>query len=289
MAEEKERDEILKKALIENTGIFLERAAAEALLAIPTIGLEREVEFAFTTYGDKVEGNVDIVATYKLSTRQNCLVCFVIECKRVYKNYKSWVFERDETAKRMNFPYVYYDGAQNLPIRYDVDVILPSLQYLSETDYDQASNVFEFNTTGKPNSDKTDKPYIAMKQANAGLTGMANSPTRPMDIAGTPRVNRIFFVPIVVTTADLFVASYNPQKIAIHTGTIEASELNLVQKNWVEFLFPLPTDLQIRGNVGNVQGTPPSKRITYVVAASHLAEFCNGYIDDIDYHLRLPS
>lgn len=277
-----ENNLLLKKALVETTGVFLERAVFETLKKIRGMNVEREAQFSFQ---ESLDGNIDIVATIYLPQRQECTVCFLIECKRVYKEYKSWIFESDSTASRADFPYVFFDGSKSPNIRYDMNYLLPSLGYNGINDYDQAINTFEFKNNGAPNHDKSDKPYVAMKHLNASLTSFANDPTKIIRLTGVQN-NKILFVPLVVTTADLYLAKYDASEIVISSGSIDSNKISLIKSNCVEYIFPLPTDLRLKGGVSNTQGIQPTKRITYVVSADYIKDFCSKFINDIDMYLR---
>lgn len=89
------------------------------------------------------------------------------------------------------------------------------------------------------------------------------------------------FVPIVVTTAKLFMATYDHKKIDISKGRIDPRGLTLEAKQRIEYLFPLQSKYGVEGYIDGHKLLKPLKRKTYIVSADFIVEFCNTFVDDV--------
>jgi len=76
-----------------------------------------------------------------------------------------------------------------------------------------------------------------------------------------------------------------PQDIDKATGKIDTAKLDLVQKNWLLYHYPVALQEQTRGSlVGSTTNDiiRPDKRPTFVVNSVKLRDFVTNLIHDVD-------
>lgn len=268
---------------INGTGIFLESRVHNFLSAQE--GFRSTREYAYSTesrINDRipviVEGTADVLAATKVNS--NSSLCLSIECKRAKEDQKHWVFEKRVTGSEI-YKFVYYDNDQRgKGINFDLNLNLPSLGYGGMEHFDQAIKVFEFNeSTGKISRDNSAVTYKALKQANEPIKALAPVPEEIFSFLGSNETN-ILFIPIVVTTANLWMLDYTAEDISWDSGTVQIDKLNLQPKGWVHYEFPLPVTLKMLG-----KGKTQVKSPTFVVNAKSFPEFIGKLITDCKDYL----
>ncbi len=145
-------------------------------------------------------------------------------------------------------------------------------------DFEHAVNVFEFSETEgriSRQADKASRAYYAIKQTNEAIPGLIENMPSLTPANDVPNV----IVPIVVTTANLWVTDYDAADINKATGDIDPNKLNLKSRDWVLYSYPLTFNEQVQGkNKGNAM--VPLKRSTFVVTALALPSFITEILGD---------
>jgi|GEM_PF-2828294 len=295
-------EEVIKAGL-NLTGVFLQRNIFNALRNHGFGARREEPYFRRSQFGQILEGTADIFAAIEI--KANLTLSLVIECKRANEKQKHWVFETRDNEDELPYPFWYYNSSKYF-IDYSYNILFPSLGYRGMKYFDQAIQAFEFkDVQGKPNvnspeialsQNMQEKVYVALRQAQEGLSGLyvshaaedlANGrnreTVRKMDIA--QKVNlitkngSILYLPIVVTTANLWTMDYDPSEINRLSGTIPADKLTLTEKKWIHYEFPLPDLLQVEGMTIDGKDTPRKSPI-FVVNAKAFDEFIEGIKKD---------
>jgi len=164
------------------------------------------------------------------------------------------------------------------------DYNLPNLGYNTYGDYENCVNVFEFNEANgalSRNADKTLRAYFAIKQPNEAVPGIVE---KIPSVSRQPAA-RNFIIPIVVTTANLWIAQYGPKDINKATGEIDTAKLDLVHRDWLLYHYPVALQEQTSGSlVGSTTDgiIRPDKRPTFVVNSVKLPDFVTKLIHDLD-------
>ncbi len=231
-----------------------------------------------------ISGTVDVLAETSIDNGSIVLI-LPAECKKADPKLKHWVFDPHRPTRTRDMPYVMFTkGGEN---SFTQDYNLPNLGYNTYGDYENCVNVFEFNeASGAINRNTTDKalrPYFAIKQANEAVPGIVE---KIPSLSRQPAAKN-FIIPIVVTTANLWVTQYDPQDIDKATGEIDAAKLDLVQKDWLLYHYPLAFHEQTRGSlVGPTTDgiIRPDKRPTFVVNSVKLRDFVTNLIHDLDHY-----
>lgn len=279
--------EKVKKDLI-NTGIFLESDTYQLFKKWKdqrVFTTFREYTYSYSRGGVNIDNTLDILA--ETGIQDNNLILFLpIECKKADPNLKHWVFEphrpdspkQQEMIMSVNVGNTYYSRWYNLP----------SLGYHTYSDYENCINVFEFSEAKgalSRNTSKELRAYYAIKQANEAVPGIVEKIPGLSRMASYANV----VIPIIVTTANLWVTDYDPGKIINESGEIPIDDLKLESKNWVIYSYPLSFHETVPGTLVNdrkIEGShTPDKRLTFIVKSTSLKDFVEKLIADLrDYY-----
>jgi hypothetical protein len=265
------------------TGIFLERAVSEVIKGLDDYKVAREFPYTLQKYANEViDGTIDIVAVKQL---RHCNVCFVIECKRAYGEFRKWVVESDKDLLRDNFPWIYYVG-QPGPLQkvdYGGTLILPALYYNHEGDYERGIHIFEYNAHNVSNPRSEEKVQGALRHINEAVAGLVKEPNKILQFIGNNNTPT-FFLPVIVTTASLQAAKYSRHNVSIETGTVNAADIQLEDKLRVEYIYSVPEYARIKGFIDTRMNILPDKRATYIVNSGSLQAFIEGFEADLATH-----
>ncbi len=265
------------------TGIFLERDTYQLFK-------DWKVDRVFTAYREYpynygvhpliINGTVDVLAATSIDN--GGIVFLPTECKKADPKLKHWVFEPHRPTGLRDMPYfMFTKGGEN---SFTQGYNLPNLGYNAYGDYENCVNVFEFSEDKgaiSRNADKTLRAYFAIKQANEAVPGIVE---KIPSLSHQPEAKN-FVIPIVVTTANLWITQYDPQDISKATGEIDTAKLDLVQRDWLLYQYPLALHEQTNGNL--IGPTPvvsirPDKRPTFVVNSVKLPDFVTNLIHDLE-------
>lgn len=264
---------------LNGTGLFLESAVYNLLSKNLEYKVLREEPYSSYT-SESFEGVIDILLL-KLLQNVGRIICLTIECKKADPAQKKWVIERWVKPDENNYPFDYFEaGVDN----FNKNIFFPSLGYNGMKYFDQGIQTFEFNeTSGKLSRNQGERPYLALKQANEAISSYLDE--RKERIYQIAEVNfrqyDILFIPIVITTADLSLIDYNPEKIELSKGEIDIKEVKLRSKDWIHYEFPLPYSLRARTK----NGLGPVKRPSFIVAANKCEEFVANLIKDSERYV----
>ena len=267
------------------TGVFLQKTIFDSLVNTHGFGARREEPYSYrTAYGEHFTGTADILASIELPNTG--VLTLVVECKRADELQKHWVFEtRECSAKEPIHPFIFY-----LPpfgVHYAKRLILPSLGYNRDEDFEKAIIAFEFKED-KPDKrvlsrNSQENVYKSVIQAYEPLASLQYDTQSVFELAGTSSCE-ILFMPIVVTTANLSVMKYAAKDVDRASGTIDISKLELEPKKWVYYEFPLPESLRLEGHrtldKSLILKYRPAKSPVFIVNSNAFDEFTKALIND---------
>lgn len=268
-----------------NSGIFLENDTYQTFKKWGkdrVFELFREHPFDYGTLANPLDGTIDVLATTGIGRNPPPRVLVLpIECKKADASLKHWVFEPFYTERDSDKQFFLY--RHNSKNYFTNSYSFPSLGYLAVSDYENCVNVFEFSELKgniNRNSEKEKRAFYAIRQANQAVSGLI---TEIPTISSHGPEHPHFFIPVVVTTANLWVANYDPAKINKERADIELSDLELIPKDWVIYSYPPTYHETIEGDSskGHIK---PEKRPTFIVKSTALKSFVEKLIIDIaDY------
>jgi rhodanese-related sulfurtransferase len=272
----------IKSDLI-GTGIFLERDVYQ-LFQDWTDGRKftthREYPYSYGTHPAITNGTVDVLVETSIENVSLILI-LPIECKKADPALKHWVFEAQRSSRPKDMPMLLMcsEGQRSFTQEYS----LSNLGYGTYKDYENSVNVFEFSEAKgqvSRNANRELRAYYAIKQVNESIPGLLERLDKISRKIDAPHL----IIPIVVTTANLFVADYDPADIKRAAGDIEPDKLKLKPKDWVLYSYPLEFHESVMAEGDTEQkGLRPEKRSTFVVNSSALPNFIKYLIADMDY------
>lgn len=212
-------------------------------------------------------------------------IYLIVECKRANPKYKAWIFPsmQDKFHEYSGFLVgSYYHeilGDKNLEKQCYLaelkKVIFPSLGYNTERNFQNVAQGFEYNyETKKINRDDNKEKIDAfLKQVNTGLSAFLSEPIDMKIINDVPKKEKgLLFLPVLVTTANLYTVGYNPEKVSITNGNVSPDEIKINENvPWLTYNYPLPDYL--------IPGTGEEKRSTFIVNANSFDKFLSGVVE----------
>lgn len=258
--------------LLNFTGLFFEDYCAHVLKSSDMgYSVRTEEPFTFPPSNGPIiglSGSIDILAVYSDSKKS---FCFSIECKRAIPSIKNWVFFKTKNDATR----IYFLGKSNGPSgggTRHFGLLLPHLKYAKLEDYELCDRAIEVNESfDQLNRNQEEKVYRSLLQANHGLAAafvgmspllseMCNRSERPM-----------FYIPIVLTTANLYLTTFDPSNVSADDGTLLESHLSYAEERWIEYEFG-PPDYLLRVK----KDIPLHRRSTFIVNSKHIEEFFKG-------------
>ena len=264
------------------TGSLLEQKIHIALDRHPKFVSKREHPYSSMniineTIPQILEGTIDVFAVAKVS--DDTSLCLCIECKKANPKQKHWVFELRTTGDEI-YRFVYYD-AKLKALNYEKNIFFPSLGYKGMEYFDKAIQVYQFkDLSGELSRDAQEMAYHSLKQANQAIKAFAPAEQEIFRLLRT-HVTSILYLPVVVTTANLWTTEYKPEDVSWETGEVENDKLDLKGKNWVHYEFPLPVNLKLKGR----EDLEFEKRPTFVVKADKFPNFINNLLKDLPSYI----
>lgn len=257
------------------TGSFLEQKIHVALDKHGKFVSRREHPYSAMniindTIPDIIEGTIDVFSAAKVS--EDTALCLCVECKKADPKQKHWVFELRTSGEEI-YPFDYYDSnPQVRGLNYQKNIFFDSLGYQGMKYFDKAIQAFEFqDVSGNLSRTQNERVYFALRQANQAIKAFAPEPKTVCELLGESPLN-ILYLGVVVTTANLWTTEYNPQDVSWSTGELAKDKLNLKEKDWVHYEFPLPVNLKLNKF---------EKRPTFVVKADKFSAFIEGLLKDL--------
>ena len=268
--------------LIENlnfTGSFLEQKVHISLVKNPKFVSKREYPYSTVNVlndqmKELIEGTIDILATTMVSG--DTALCLCIECKKADPSVKHWVFELRTTGEE-KYPFVYYDkDADNL--NFKKNIFFDSLGYAGMQYFDKAIQAHQLHSEkGILSRNQGENVYNAALSANKAVKAFAPAEYKIFQLLNLQDKVNILFLPVVVTTANLWVSKYHHQHVSWDTGEVDPKSLRLEEKDWVHYEFPLSFNLKL----ADKDTDEPDKSPTFIVKANKFNRFVKHIINDL--------
>ena len=158
-----------------------------------------------------------------------------LECKRSARDYKRWVFFGEDSSGRRPSGDSYYIERAKLTgsFSHGRDPEPPLLHWLEPLKADSDCPVFEYGLEARLNREGRDKKASAttaiedaFQQVTLGLAGLS------LRIKAS---HEMYYrlIPMVVTTAELFSASFKVDAVSLEHGIIKSTDLALAPRRWL--------------------------------------------------------
>jgi hypothetical protein len=268
--------------LLSRTGFPFQDWCAEVVRRSP--GYSCVAEYPYTwppTNGNMIgtPGSIDIVAATANIGDSGHPALFgkgvtylAVECKRADSRIKNWVFSAvpAHARERSRFVSRRFSGGMLGGEPTDVpthEVTFPELGYSDAQSYEAVVAGFELDDRmSHLNRNEEERMYKHLKQVNTGLKALTVC-REPIDGLSLPVQHpHALYLPVLVTTAHLYLFSHDPREVRIPEGELDVSKMELEEQQWLTYLFPLPDYVPYFG--GRF-----SKMPTFIVNAEHWEEF----------------
>jgi len=212
---------LLLNALNEQGFIFQE-ACKHRLEEVQTGWKVKAFEYPVSLQGNDTQ--VDIVLQNSYSDSPE--LWSLIECKRADPEYVYWLFGSpglpigDALCSALGFSS--HSASSEEPFR--IQKLVEPLHFGIST-YDAKSWMEVKRNPKKERASNIENIEKAFKQVLRGTAGFAQE--QLCQRHKHPNTIRTFFIPIVITTAKLYVAGYKPEDVNLETGTISKEKVHL--------------------------------------------------------------
>ncbi len=279
---------------IAREGIFFRKAVAEKLSELHwSCDLESPYSLQRYTSEKGASRAADIVATKRLPDRDRATVKLILECKKSYSAKNKWIFFKTKDApieswaielpQQIENEYNFFKHFSNIKIPYCYD------QIVLRHDNDKKGQMLKKENI---RNDST-SIYQASSEVSHALFGVKSNFAELLDELDMKNCQfrddikyNFWFVPVVVTNADLMVSEFKPTEITLTEGNVENFKLTPVP--WLVYEYPLPSYLQTRQSnkiliYNNIWNEPPYVRKLPII-------FLNSKsIKDFFYHIVYES
>lgn len=268
--------------VIENlnlTGTFLEQKVHVSLVKHPQFVSKREHPYSTVNVLNEqmkelIEGTIDIFAAAMVS--KNLALCLCIECKKADPSRKHWVFELRTTGDEV-YPFVFYDHSAEA-LNYKKNIFFDSLGYPGMKYFDKAIQAYQFHKVkGSLSKNQTENVYNAALSANKAVKAFAPAPHEVFKFLNLTEKVSVLYLPVVVTTANLWENKYHHQHVSWNTGEIGKENLKLVEKDWIHYEFPLSVNLRLPDKDRDELDKSP----TFIVKANKFNKFVKMILKDL--------
>lgn len=251
-----------------------------------TKGYHTNYEMPFTFPGSNgpllgVQSSVDVVGFYKLHDKY--LPCLFIECKRAYKEYKSWVIlGKNKVGKILVVARLRKTNPQGA---YSYCTFFEPVDLNAiETDLFMGEHIVEINEKTKNiNTSHQDTAQKSLLQANHGLKAISSGSSfeNISEAAGIQKELVQLFIPVIVTNAELLTMNFDKHQADLSTGLLNIETAELKSVPWVVYNYDPPDYLLIRGQVDPSQAETEvlNRRQTFIVNSNHLQDFLNQIVE----------
>ncbi|MCL5005945.1 MAG: hypothetical protein M1404_05375 [Acidobacteria bacterium] len=189
-------------------------------------------------------GPEDTVIDFVLRMLDTGRTYVVFECKRAHPEYVFWVFSASSStpAPRPEFLMTMVAHLAHAPRKPVVQTHECQIVGSDPAHFvDMGLEVSHVKPT-KGKSGRTENIYAACTQVLTGVGGLANEQKKRMD-PNAPQT--YFYIPVVITSAELFVTRYNPNDVDLKTGDVPLEKADTQPVDWVIYDFPVPEPLQV--------------------------------------------
>lgn len=278
--------------VLNETGFFFQmRVAKEVREVFDNVTEELPFEHGGRT------SKLDVLA----EIASNSLRAFIfIETKRHSHDFNSWIFF-SPLVKKAEFPHILGFGEFSKSI-----IVDPFYASSASSKSGKALNLsliaYPFSELGT-----LDIGYIGIevklyqsKHHMEDLTGVSKdvvTATHGMALEIEKRARKdelsreesVLFVPVIVTTAQLFIATADVSKVALNSGKLEKKGLNLKPVSWLVYEYSLTADLLLPVNTGSERWSSTRednlrRRDILIVNSEKLTEF----LQKLKWNIRPP-
>jgi hypothetical protein len=189
-------------------------------------------------------GQEDTVIDFVLRMLDTGRTYVVFECKRANPDYLSWVFPVCDLGVEPERRFLLTSVMREIHDPQKVLIATHEAHVLGLNPLQTGDMGLEFSCNGQRGgrSSRTDAIYAACRQVMTGVGGLALERKRRM---GANISETFFCIPVVITSADLYVTKYRPLDVSLKTGNVLPEKGHTQAVDWIIYDFPVPEPLQV--------------------------------------------
>lgn len=274
------------------SGLFFEEYCKDILTKERRFNaLKSEYVFSYFPEDDKnsvINGTADFVGLDSSISFSNDVVMYAVECKKVDPTNKIWVFQESTEDKRKTSeddPFYLISGS-SVPGGYKK---YANRQIRSSFTYQNvrvAYKGFELrDSDASLNRNGELKIYSALSQANKALTAlMMQNMTmkRLLNLGNNPEGIKTFYIPMVLTNAELNVLRYDAKDVDPSKGQISNDKVTYEKVDWLWYESPLNSYEQVSLEAETGSVVKPVKRLVGIVNIAGVDSFLEMVRDKVD-------
>lgn len=273
--------EVVTLALNEQGYLFQQRILEELTVAKDCPWQPVAVEFpvSFGAPGS-YESRIDAVLKHTSTGPWHLL----LECKRANPDYKQWVFFDDVNRVTPSEKNSVFIQRANLAGSWDYTGLPPLTKRNSVLPALEDCPVFNFyleTRMERPGSGRkvsaTEAIETSFRQLSVGLVGLSL-------LLHQQRLTDFALLPIVVTSAEIFAARFDPESVSLSHGYVEAKDLELDARDWVAVNYRIDESVSRFAEMTGGLGTTLREALMYrylrtvfVVRADRLTKFLTWF------------
>jgi len=265
--------------LVNTSGFPFQHNCASRIAALNGFEVAQEVPFTFPGSNGPllgVHGTVDIVATHRATPESDDIVCLVTEAKKANEDIKKWIFfENDQ--KNPKWPMFAFEKnmGNTKAVMLSRTITLPLLDYPAQSNYQYCSNAIETNSQlSAINRNQTEKVYQSLKQVAHATRALLQMPKviEGLNDLGGMVYNHLIFLPVVLTTAELYIPKFDKKSLV--KGEIDQKDFELgPPRKWLTYDLPLPDYISYQISRPENSIITVEKLTVFIVNADSLEEF----------------
>lgn len=191
--------------------------------------------FIASEYPVEVKGrptHVDCILASDIAPDRRAML--LIECKRVNPALGAWAFCRSQFVRRNRDAEALFLDRATVHMRWGVGAVGVQMAYKS-SDYYHVGIPLRIDGQAGDQTGGSDRDAItqAVDQACKGVNGVINEWGRLATHSGELESRTVYLVPVVVTTAKIFVSDVDLSAADLATGEIEPCVLSLSPRPWI--------------------------------------------------------
>ncbi len=240
-------------------GIFFQKLIASIVdkhneKQLRLVTTEYPVEFpSGNQYSNRKESRLDVYAQIRPRFYPTRRICLLIECKKANPDFVDWIF----------FPKFPSFGLPKISFLLTTCIQNDNKEFLPKHIYETRPNesfLFSDEAREARSSYKNISNNIKTKTSNAAITEAAYQVTLATHAIADEHYKNIqnaqnrvpesthLYLPIIVTTANLFLCEFDPDTTEIETGEIEYQQINMKPIDRLIYEYPVPPHLQIKSD-----------------------------------------
>ena len=290
------REETVTRALNEHGFLFQDRITELFAGKNPTKWIIEATEFPVSLVSQAVHEETRIDLVLKRRVRAHNVDWHIpVECKRANPDYKTWVFFNQRPRIENDSGGSLYIQAGELVGGWDRKGDVPLQKFVTQFSPPEPADVPTFtyyletreNPPSKAGSSASTKTLEdAFNQVTLGLIGLGRQLHRSQHFS-------FRIVPVVVTTAEVFVADFNIGDVSLQRGEISRANLKLRPLDWLVVNYAISDVIsqfaELTRDPARTLGEHLSTfvlRSIFVVRADKMEAFLNWFDQLADLNLR---